>query len=701
MAIATTPLPPPNNRRKREARAARRRRRFLPPRPRRSRARLLRGLALLVAAALGAGLAPGAAPAPPASAQAVPYVDPIYGYTLEVPSGWWVEPPAADAEFGVTLLYNHNPELQERDPALGVVNPIKVQIGIGDLAPSASFADWLAARLLAGYNAERGISAASQPTPITLGAMSGQAVLLQGGTSPPVLELDFPIGAASAMSIGITPGNSPAIASALDVLATLGLPPELAPALPADPARPDNLANSTAALSALVAPSQPSLAAVQDQCSPGANSGAEAPNTPIEIWMPFHDGETWTVGGGGSFYGNYFHCNLYNDYYATDWNRPNDQGADVQPVADGVVAAVQGPPCPNTGYGCYVTVNHGGGVRTLYGHLSAVNVSVGQSVHRWDKIGSVGNSGNSTGAHLHLRFQSSVNGVYYSHCYNNNQTCPNGEAPRSPQSPRPSPMNSQSGPVVLQSGGSYTSNNRQPTAAACSAVSGEVVLYDLTDCQGESAEADGVGLWTMVDYFNDRAESLAVPAGWSVRLFLDNSTDSPGVCIPVTAADLRAYQYSNGRTAENSATWMEVFDMADCGGARPDLTPFPLPSRSAPVIAAATAGTDSNSALIAGQTVYMDWGLKNIGQTSAGPFYVDLYIDGQRYIHYPFPGLDPGQSTGFPDWAENWPVAGWHTIMVIVDADSTVSETDEGNNVWTGQFFWQPNHPIYVPLVIR
>jgi hypothetical protein len=261
-------------------------------------------------------------------------------------------------------------------------------------------------------------------------------------------------------------------------------------------------------------------------------------------------------------------------------------------------------------------------------------------------------------------------------------------------------MNTQSGPVVLQPGATYTSNNRQ-TTTACPSVSGVVIVYDLTHCGGDNAEADGPGLWTMVGYFNDRAESLAVPVGWSVRLYLHDSTDSPSVCVPATANDLRDYVLSNGQTAENKATWLQVFDVANCDAPRPNLAPFPLPSRPDPVIAAAAAGTNNNSALFAGQTMYMDWGLKNVGQGNAGAFYVDLYIDGQRYIHYPFPGLDAGQSTGFPDWAETWHTPGWHTITVIVDADGTVDESDENDNAWTGQFYWQPSNPRYLPLIVR
>jgi murein DD-endopeptidase MepM/ murein hydrolase activator NlpD len=54
------------------------------------------------------------------------------------------------------------------------------------------------------------------------------------------------------------------------------------------------------------------------------------------------------------------------------------------------------------GYGNLIILDHGNGWQSLYGHLSQVNVSCGQSVGQGDVIGLMGSTGNSTGPHLHF-----------------------------------------------------------------------------------------------------------------------------------------------------------------------------------------------------------------------------------------------------------------------------------------------------------
>jgi murein DD-endopeptidase MepM/ murein hydrolase activator NlpD len=61
------------------------------------------------------------------------------------------------------------------------------------------------------------------------------------------------------------------------------------------------------------------------------------------------------------------------------------------------------------GYGRMIEVDHGNGLATRYGHLSEIDVKVGQTVKIGDVIGEAGSTGRSTGPHLH--YETRVNGV--------------------------------------------------------------------------------------------------------------------------------------------------------------------------------------------------------------------------------------------------------------------------------------------------
>jgi murein DD-endopeptidase MepM/ murein hydrolase activator NlpD len=72
-------------------------------------------------------------------------------------------------------------------------------------------------------------------------------------------------------------------------------------------------------------------------------------------------------------------------------------GARVQAPADGVVVSCE----PKGGYGNAIIIDHQYGIVTRYAHLDRFNVRPGQKVKRGDVIGFVGNTGRSTGPHLH------------------------------------------------------------------------------------------------------------------------------------------------------------------------------------------------------------------------------------------------------------------------------------------------------------
>ena len=87
-------------------------------------------------------------------------------------------------------------------------------------------------------------------------------------------------------------------------------------------------------------------------------------------------------------------------------------GTPVIAPADGVVRFAD----LMNGYGRAIVVDHGQGITTLYGHLSGFGVASGQTIHRGDTLGYVGQSGRSTGPHLHYEvriFNTPVNPFKY------------------------------------------------------------------------------------------------------------------------------------------------------------------------------------------------------------------------------------------------------------------------------------------------
>ena len=78
-------------------------------------------------------------------------------------------------------------------------------------------------------------------------------------------------------------------------------------------------------------------------------------------------------------------------------------GTPIYATADGVVTHASW----SSGYGRLIKIQHDFGIETRYAHLNSMDVRVGQRVSRGDRIGALGNSGRSTGPHLHYEVRES------------------------------------------------------------------------------------------------------------------------------------------------------------------------------------------------------------------------------------------------------------------------------------------------------
>ncbi len=87
-------------------------------------------------------------------------------------------------------------------------------------------------------------------------------------------------------------------------------------------------------------------------------------------------------------------------FYHKAFDIANHAGGPILAADSGTVIVAGWP--DNSGYGNRVMLDHGNGYVTLYGHMSLIQVQVGQRVARGNVIGQMGSTGRSTGTHLHF-----------------------------------------------------------------------------------------------------------------------------------------------------------------------------------------------------------------------------------------------------------------------------------------------------------
>lgn len=155
--------------------------------------------------------------------------------------------------------------------------------------------------------------------------------------------------------------------------------------------------------------------------SSGSSSSGSSSSGSSTVIVPSGSGFAWPTPGFTYLSSEWYEDREVYNHGGIDIAGAGIMGTPVVAAADGTVIASNSSCTHNWGksyscgcgggYGNYVMISHAGGKMTVYGHLTSLTVSAGQTVSRGQVIGYVGSTGNSTGPHLH--YECRLNGVRY------------------------------------------------------------------------------------------------------------------------------------------------------------------------------------------------------------------------------------------------------------------------------------------------
>ncbi|MFC3999401.1 choice-of-anchor P family protein [Nocardiopsis sediminis] len=183
----------------------------------------------------------------------------------------------------------------------------------------------------------------------------------------------------------------------------------------------------------------------------------------------------------------------HNPEPSVDFQDADIVGQNVRSSADGTVARVEDE--GQESYGRWIVIDHEGDYSTLYAHLDSQSVSVGDSVGQGDIIGTAGNTGDTTGPHLHYEQQLSGEPVrvvldgeeipYYGRTPVTSTNCgDDGEDPDPPDPPEP-PEPPEPVETTLEGAGPESVANGSPAELSA-------VLTDESDDPVEGRQVDFV-----------------------------------------------------------------------------------------------------------------------------------------------------------------------------------------------------------------
>lgn len=410
--------------------------------------------------------------------------DPLNGVSFDLPAGWFAAIPRSlpgVPMLGVTTLANYDMGRAEelvpgRSTHTMLPGWVKADLFTAKLDDGATVAQWASERsagIAAGRYGDDGTELEA-PAPVTSTVryrLAGEDGYAYGVANWAFSSVDIVLpwkGGDEVFFANVHQADSLAMDQALLVLDTV----RPAGARARQVLRSDRT-EAVSPILALVKAEIPALkeqaqSAIDASCTSwaGSDPGSGIASCPNTLYFPHQYNEFWEAGNAGSFWGNFWHGNCNNDYYAMDHNyRGNGScGAYGNDIGRNIYAAYSGTAAnqaySSTGYGYHVLVSSSiGGTTytTLYAHLQAAGYS-GAATANVTVVGLAGDSGSAAGApHLHFGIKKSGS----SRCNTNgiNGACPtscsNCEAKASPQGCKPGVMQTLAGSSAMSDGVCY------------------------------------------------------------------------------------------------------------------------------------------------------------------------------------------------------------------------------------------------------
>lgn len=232
-------------------------------------------------------------------------IDESKGMALWLPEGW-----SGDISSNLISITNYDPNILKYDHGKPINIPpdhIKIEVYVFALEPGQTLEQYISTQKDQATNQDntRPALTVSENSPYKMGKYDGLAYGITDSSGWNSRSITARVNDNKGITVILFPADSQAFTQALSILSALDASE--------NPVCPENSSVSSHVALFPEELNQNEVRITDFECPQGITyPGNEAKSSTIDLQMPFPWGQTWIVGGGGSFYGNYQHFNYYN-----------------------------------------------------------------------------------------------------------------------------------------------------------------------------------------------------------------------------------------------------------------------------------------------------------------------------------------------------------------------------------------------------